>query len=252
MFDSHCHLTDDRFSDDIDAVIGRAWAAGLSGIVTVASDAADARAAHALAQRHANVFSTAGVHPHVAENATDADLDEIRRMVTSGGVVAIGETGLDYHYDNSPRAAQRDRFEWHVRLAADTGLPVIVHCRSADADTAAVIRNAHGVRGVLHCFAGAAALFDAAMEADWFISFAGLVTFHNFENAPLVRATPPDRLLVETDSPYLAPVPHRGRRNEPAYVVETCRAVAGIRAEPYQTTADQTTENARRFYGLAP
>jgi TatD DNase family protein len=249
MIDSHCHLTDERFADDVEAVIARAWDAGLTGIVTIASDADDAIAAQRIAAMDARIHATAGLHPHVAAKANDHDLARIGEMARAKSIVAIGETGLDFHYDNSPRDTQRRLFEWHLQLAADTQLPIIVHSRSADDDTAALVRGAAGVRGVLHCFAGGAALFDAAMEAEWYISFAGLVTFRNFD-AALLRAVPADRLLVETDSPYLAPVPHRGKRNEPAYVVETCRAVAALRGEDATSTAGATAANARRFYGL--
>ena len=249
MFDSHCHLTDERFADDLDDVLVRAWDAGLTGLVTIASDAADADRALQVAARDPRIRSTAGVHPHVAEKATDADLDHIRGLVLSGSVVAVGETGLDFHYDNSPRDTQRRLFEWHLRLAAESGLPVIVHCRSADDDVAAMIRGS-GARGVLHCFAGGAPLFDTAMDEDWYISFAGLVTFRNFDNHALLRATPADRLLVETDSPYLAPIPHRGRRNEPAFVVETARALATHRGEDFVDVDRYITANARHFYSL--
>jgi TatD DNase family protein len=250
MFDSHCHLTDARFSDDVDDVLRRAWDAGLTGIVTVASDAADAVAACGLAGRDARVHATAGIHPHTADDASDDDLARVRDLVAGGAVVAIGETGLDFHYDNSARAAQRRLFEWHLRLAAETGLPVVVHSRSADEDIAAMIREAAGVTGVLHCFSGGAHLLQAALAAGWYISFAGMVTFRRYDDGDLVRAVPADRLLVETDSPYLAPVPHRGRRNEPAYVLETCRALARIRGEDPGTTAAAVTVNALRFYRL--
>jgi TatD DNase family protein len=250
MFDSHCHLTDDRFADDVDAVIDRARAAGLLGIVTVASDLDDARRALEIAERHDWVWSTAGIHPHVAEHAGDDALDRLRDLLQLDRVVAIGETGLDYHYDNSPRQRQRQLFESHLAIAAETGMPVIVHCRSADDDVAAMIRAFPGIAGVLHCFAGGNALFDAGIEAGWFVSFAGLITFRNYDRADLVAATPADRLLVETDSPYLAPVPHRGRRNEPAFAVETCRAAAVFRSEGTDFTARRITENARRFYRL--
>jgi len=250
MFDSHCHLTDERFRDDLDAVLQRAWDASLTGIVTVASDAADALAAIDVARRDPRIHATAGVHPHVAAQATDADLEQIDALVRSGDVVAIGETGLDFHYDNSPRDTQRRLFEWHLRLAADTRRPVIVHCRSADDDVAAMIRGA-GARGVLHCFAGGTDLFDTAMAEDWYISFAGLVTFRNFDNHALLRATPADRLLAETDSPYLAPVPHRGGRNEPAFVMETLRVMAAHRAHDAADLGRRVAVNALAFYGIA-
>ncbi|MBR9990294.1 MAG: TatD family hydrolase [Gemmatimonadetes bacterium] len=249
MFDSHCHLTDDRFAADLDEVLDRAWAAGLTGIVTIASSADDARAAFDIARRDPRIHSTAGVHPHEAGSVRPEHYDAIRELCTAPGIVAIGETGLDYHYDNSPRDTQRAVFQRQLEIAADTGLPVVVHSRSADQDTAAMIRDAHA-SGVLHCFAGGVDLFETAMVAGWFISFAGLITFRNFANVDLLRATPRDRLLLETDSPYLAPVPHRGRRNEPAWVVETCRAAADLRGEDAALLAATTTANARRFYGL--
>ena len=251
MFDSHCHLTDDRFAGDLDDVLARAWAAGLSGLVTIASNVPDARAALELARRDPRIRSSAGVHPHEARRATEADYQAILELCSAPEVVAIGETGLDFHYDSSPRATQRAVFERHLQLAADTGLPVVVHSRSADEETAATISSA-GAHGVLHCFAGGRALFDAAMDIGWLVSFAGLITFRNFGNADLLRATPADRLLIETDSPYLAPVPHRGHRNEPAFVVETCRTAASLRDEDPAATAAATTANALRFYGLQP
>jgi TatD DNase family protein len=250
MFDSHCHLTDQKFADDLDAVLARAWAAGLTGLVTIASDVDDARAALALARTDPRIRCTAGIHPHVAEAARDTDFAGVAALATEPEVVAIGETGLDFHYDNSPRDVQRRVFERQLNIAADTGLPIVVHSRSADDDTAAMLRLAGSVVGVLHCFAGRARLFDAAMERDWYISFAGLITFRSFADAALLRAVPPDRLLLETDSPYLAPVPHRGRRNEPAFVVETCRVAAELREESPADLADTVTCNARRFYGL--
>lgn len=250
MFDSHCHLTDAQFRDDLDEVLDRAWAAGLTGLVTIASDVADASAAIAVAGRDARIHCTAGVHPHVAGDAAPDAMDRIRELLAHDDVVAIGETGLDFHYDNSPRDVQRRLFEQHLELAADTGYPVVVHSRSADDDTAAMIRAAGGVTGVLHCFAAGPALLDVALEADWHVSFAGLITFRNFDGADLLRRVPANRLLLETDSPYLAPVPHRGRRNEPAFVVDTCRAAAAIRATDPAGLAALVAANARRFYRL--
>lgn len=249
MFDSHCHLTDDRFAADLDEVLDRAWTGGLTGLVTIASNVVDARAALDIARRDPRIRATAGVHPHEAEHAQPADFHSIRELAGEPQVVAIGETGLDFHYDNSPRDVQRAVFERHVQLAADTGLPLVVHSRSADADTAAIVRSA-GVSGVLHCFAGGPDLFDVAMELDWFISFAGLITFRNFDNTGLLRATPRDRLLLETDSPYLAPVPHRGRRNEPVFLLDTCRAAASLRGESPESLASVATSNALRFYRI--
>lgn len=249
MFDSHCHLTDDRFSADLDEVLQRAWTGGVTGLVTISSNVVDAHAALDIARRDPRVRATAGIHPHEAASAQPRHYETLRDLAGEPEVVAIGETGLDFHYDNSPREIQRAVFERHLQLAAETGLPVVVHSRSADVDTAAMIRTA-GVAGVLHCFAGGSDLFDAAMEANWFISFAGLITFRNFDNAALLRATPADRLLLETDSPYLAPVPHRGRRNEPIFVLHTCRAAAALRGDAPDSLASAVTRNALRFYRL--
>jgi TatD DNase family protein len=250
MFDSHCHLTDDRFAGDLDAVLQRAWQVGVTGLVCIASDADDALAAHALTDLDPRIRSTAGIHPHAAAVADSNAFARLRDILGLPGVIAVGETGLDYHYDNSPRELQRAVFERHLQLGSDFGLPVVVHSRSADDDIAAMIRDARNVRGVLHCFTGGPALLDEALAAGWYISFAGMVTFRTFDGAALLRAVPADRLLLETDSPYLAPAPHRGRRNEPAFVLETCRAVATMRGEDPADTARLSTANALRFYNL--
>lgn len=248
-FDSHCHLTDERFAGEAEAAAERARAAGVDRFVLIASDESDATAALELA-RDLGVWSTAGIHPHAA-SGTEKGFDRIRELVAEPGVVAVGETGLDYYYDNSPRRAQRESFERHLELAAETGKPVVVHSRDADEDTIAMIRSLEGsVTGVLHCFAGGPPLFDAGIEAGWYVSFSGLITFRSYETRDLVAATPDDRLLLETDSPYLAPVPHRGKRNEPAYVVEVARAAAELRDEPVETVARLTSRNAQTFYRL--
>jgi TatD DNase family protein len=231
-------------------VIARAWRAGLEGIVTIASDASDAERALTIANAHDRIWCTAGIHPHAAAAAGDADRERVRDALAHERVVALGETGLDYHYDNSPRPVQRRSFAWHLETARETSYPVVVHSRSADDDTAALIREHASVTGVLHCFSGGRELFDAALAAGWYISFAGTITFRTFDAADLVAATPADRLLLETDSPYLAPVPHRGHRNEPAYVAETWRAAAHFRDELPETTARLVADNARRFYRL--
>lgn len=248
FFDSHCHLTDTRFTTDVDAVLDRAAEAGLAGVVTIASNADDARVALQIAGRRAGVWATTGVHPHQA--AAPASLDELREIATHPRCVALGEMGLDFHYDTAPRNTQRRVFDSQLGLAADLGMPVVVHSRSADADMAAAIRTAAGVRGVLHCYTGGADLLDAALAGGWYISFTGLVTFRNFEGAAQVRAVPAGRLMVETDSPYLAPVPYRGHRNEPAYVVRVAEALAAIRGVGVAVLAEQTTRAARAFYGL--
>lgn len=251
LFDSHLHLTASRFAADRAEVVDRARARGVGGMVTVASDPEDAREAAGLAARTPGMWATAGLHPHAADRTSAALIDEIERIAAAPEVVAIGETGLDFHYDNADRAAQRANFDAHLGLAARLGLPVVVHSRSAEDDTAARVRDVgDGVAGVLHCFAGGDALLAAALEAGWYVSFSGLVTFVP-ELAEPVRAVPADRLLIETDAPYLAPVPRRGRRNEPAFLVHTCERVAELRGISFEEAAAATTANARRLYGLA-
>ncbi len=252
LFDTHCHLTADAFAGETDAVLQRARESGLVGIVTIASDAADADAALRLATSHAFVWATAGIHPHEAAAGREADLDHIRALLQHDRVVAVGETGLDYHYDHSPRDTQRALLDSHIELAAASHKPLVFHSREAMDDTAAAVRAAAtaGARGVLHCFTGDRNLLDAALAADWYVSFGGIVTFKRFDGADLVRAVPEDRLLLETDAPYLAPVPHRGHRNEPAFLTTTCAAVAAMRGSDSAALAAATTRNARRFYGL--
>ena len=198
------------------------------------------------------VWCTAGVHPHEAGEAGPSDLDTVRELaVANAEVVAIGETGLDFHYDNSPRAVQTELFEGHLALGADTDLPVVVHAREADEEIAAALRAMPpGTRGVLHCFTGGVRAFEEAMSAGWYVSFSGIASFKSFGAADLLREVPTDRLLAETDSPYLAPTPHRGRRNEPAYVVEVVEAVACHLDAEAAEVARATTENACRLYGV--
>lgn len=249
-FDSHCHLTDERFVGEASTVAKRAREAGVDRFVIIGSNEEDSEKALGIADE-LELWSTAGIHPHEATRHPTG-FDRVRELVeTEERVVAIGETGLDYYYDNSPRRIQRKSFDRHLQLAAELGAPVVVHSRDADADTISMIRAAgDAVTGVLHCFAGAPALFEAGIAAGWYVSFSGLVTFRSYETKALVAETPADRLMIETDAPYLAPVPHRGSRNEPAYVVDVARAVAELREEPLETVAEQTTRNALTFYQL--
>ncbi|MDA0329003.1 MAG: TatD family hydrolase [Gemmatimonadetes bacterium] len=252
-FDSHCHLTDAAFRDDREAVFRRATEAGVTRLVSIASHLSDAREALELAVHRAGVWCSAGVHPHAAGEAPPEALDEIRALaVGHPQVVAIGETGLDYHYDSSPRPVQRSLFEAHLGLAAELDLPVVVHAREADEDIAAALRAMpRGTSGVLHCFTGGDRAFEEAMAADWYVSFSGIASFKSFEPIELLRQVPLTRLLIETDSPYLSPVPKRGRRNEPAHVVLVAGAVAAHLGMDSTEVAARTTENACRFYGVA-
>ncbi len=251
LFDSHCHLTDAAFREDREAVLVRARESGVSRMVSIASDVADAHEALALARSHEGVWCTAGVHPHEAGAAAPDAMEEVRRLTVEPEVVAIGETGLDYHHDHAPRDVQRRLFEAHLLLGHELGLPVIVHAREADGDMAsALLRAPEGTFGVLHCFTGGEEAFEVAMERGWYVSFSGIASFKSFAAADLLREVPPDRLLIETDSPYLAPVPMRGRRNEPAFVRHVADAVAAHLGEDAAAVAARTTANAIRFYSL--
>lgn len=251
-FDSHCHLTDQRFAGEVDDVLRRATDAGVEGAVCIASGADDAAAVAELAEQRSGVWGTAGVHPHRAAEARPGDLDRIADLLRSRPrLVAVGETGLDYHYDNSPRSVQRSLFREHAELAAELDRPLVVHSREADPDTRALVREmGEEVRGVLHCFTGGTALLEDALEAGWYVSYSGIASFSSFDGDDGVRLVPRDRLLVETDAPYLAPEPRRGRRNEPAYVAHVAAAVARIRGEAPEDLGATTADNARAFYGI--
>ena len=254
FFDSHAHLADPAFADDQAAVIDRARAAGAAGILCVGESLAAAARARALADAHPGyVWFSAGVHPHDAAGFEQArDLAGIRRMAEVGAV-AVGECGLDYHYDHSPRSVQRAAFADQLALAAELGLPAIVHTREAEPDTRDLVHEAAraSVRGVLHCYTGSVALAEHALAAGWYVSFSGIVTFKRWTDDALLRLVPDDRLLVESDAPYLAPVPNRGRRNEPAWVAHTVRRLAEVRGVTPEALGTQITANARRFFGLA-
>jgi TatD DNase family protein len=238
--DSHCHLADPAFSADLEAVVARARAAGVSRALCVlnAGDAAEAAQAERLARVWPECRFAVGVHPHVARDFVGR-LDRFEAWVREAlrrnpAACAIGEIGLDYHYDLSPREVQRETFRAQIRLARDLDLPVVVHTREADADTIAILRDEGGgeVRGVFHCFAGNLDLASAGLDLGFAVSFAGIVTFPNAtELRNVAAAVPTDRLLIETDCPYLAPAPHRGRRNEPAWVMRVLERLAEIRGE---------------------
>jgi TatD DNase family protein len=254
FIDSHAHLSDPAFAEDADAVIGRARETGAAALVCIATDPANGDMAATLARGHRGfVFHTAGYHPHQAAQYDPLrDLPQLREQLAAGAV-AVGECGLDYYYDNAPRSAQRRAFAEQLALARETGKPVIVHTREAADDTAAMLREAAaaGVRGVLHCFTGPRTLGEAALDAGWYLSFSGIVTFPRFREDDLLRLAPDDRVLVESDSPYLAPVPHRGKRNEPAWVTLTIARLAEARGLDAATLGETTASNARTLFGLA-
>jgi len=254
FIDSHAHLADAAFAGDCDAVISRARDAGAAGIVCIGESLeAAAVAAQFAAGNPGFVFATAGIHPHDAAGF-DArrDIPKLRDFLKDGAV-AVGECGLDYHYDNSPREAQRAAFSAQVSLAGEMSRPIVVHTRDAEDDTRSIIREARsaGVTGVMHCYTGSHWLAEFAIDAGWYVSFSGIVTFSKWADDDLIRLVPADRLLVESDSPYLAPVPFRGKRNEPAWVAHTLAKVAGARGDDAGELGRMTASNTERLFGLA-
>lgn len=254
FFDAHCHLADPAFDEDRAGVIERAREAGAVGIAVIGESIAAATRARDLARQHAGFLCfTAGVHPHDAASYDVSQTADALRELVRSGACALGECGLDYHYDHSPRLQQRRAFTEQLALAGETKCPVVVHTREAVADTIAIVSEAgkQGIKGVLHCFTGPIELARAALDADWHVSFAGVITFKKWSDDDLIRLPPIDRILIESDSPYLAPVPHRGHRNEPAYVKLTLERVAGARGVTSDVIAPALIENARAFFGLA-
>jgi TatD DNase family protein len=257
LVDSHCHVGEPEFDADRDAVLARAAAAGVSTLVCVGATGPVASNAPALAlageRGGVRVAVAVGIHPHHASTADDAALATLERQAGSPGVVAVGETGLDYYYDHSPRDAQRAAFARTVALARRVGLPLVVHVRDAHAEAADILarEGAAAVGGVIHCFTGTKDDVGPYLDLGFHISVAGIVTFRNADSLrEAVRHIPLDRLMVETDSPYLAPVPHRGRRNEPAYVRQVAEGVATARNADFTPIAEATTTNARRLFRL--
>lgn len=250
LVDTHCHLGDTAFDEDRDAVLARAAAGGVGHVVIIADCLPATTRARALAARY-GLSATAGVHPHEASTWNDAVARGVLHALDDTHVVALGETGLDYHYDHSPRPAQRTAFEAQLAMAADGARPIVVHARDADADMAAMLR-AWGPRipaVVLHSFSSGAAVFEAGLEIGAYFGWSGMVTFRNWALADQVAAVPDDRVLLETDAPYLAPTPHRGRRNEPAWVRHVAERVAALRGTTLTTLAALTTANAARCFG---
>jgi TatD DNase family protein len=255
LFDTHAHLDDDRFRDDLPTVIDRAMAADVGHVVCIATTAADSPRCVEIAGRFPTVWASVGLQPNNLAEAGPDDWATIERLVNSPRVVAIGETGLDRHWDFTPFPQQEDYFARHLALARRTGLPVVIHCREAETDTVRMLRedyDGHGpVRGVMHSFTGDAATAEACLVMGLHVSFAGMVTYKSAADLRAVAATvPADRLLIETDCPYLAPVPVRGQRNEPAHVAHTAALLAQVRGVPAEELAAQTTRNALELFRL--
>jgi TatD DNase family protein len=254
LVDTHCHLDAQYFPAGPEEALARAESEGVSGfvVVGVGADLAPARAAVALAERRARVFAAVGIHPHDAVTWSPEAHVEIASLAAKASVVAVGEIGLDYHYDHSPRDVQRSVFARLVGLARDIGKPIVVHTREAAADTLAILEaeGARDVGGVIHCFSEDRPFAERALDLGFDLSFSGIVTFKSAHSVHEVAAWAPlDRILVETDSPYLAPVPRRGKPCEPAYIVHTARRVAELRGMTLESLAAATTSNAERRFG---
>lgn len=249
LIDTHCHLAAEAFASDLDQVLGRAWAAGVVHLVVIGEQPKTAERAMALASTDVRISATAGLHPHEASRWTAEVAEALRLQLADPRVVAAGEMGLDYHYEHAPRDVQRTVFEAQLALAVEVGKPAVIHARDADADVAAILRNQPRATVILHSFSSGPDLLRTGLELGHYLSFSGMTTFRNWTLDDAIRAVPPDRLLVETDAPYLAPVPHRGKRNEPALVRHTAERIALVRDESADAVIAATGANARRVFG---
>ena len=252
MIDSHCHLADPKFALDLPEVLQRAKAAGIDHFMAIADTLVEAKKCIELADSHSEIFCTVGIHPHGAKDWQEGDDDRLRSLVASSSKVkAMGEIGLDYHYDHSPRDIQRDVFGTQLLLAKELSLPSVVHCREAVEDVRAIIQEVDPVSLVIHCCTEEWEDVQELVAKGYFLSFTGIATY---PNAIAVRRTiercPLSQMMIETDSPYLAPVPHRGKRNEPAYVIEVARVIAQIKGLSLEEVQRATTEQTLAFFNL--
>lgn len=256
LVDTHCHLDPDYFPEGADEALSRARSAGVTGFVCIGvGSLAQARSAIELAERRPDVWATAGVHPHDAASCDETLQSELAELAAGERVVAVGEIGLDFHYDHSPREQQQEIFRRFIQLARQLKKPIIVHTRNAPAETLQILaeEKASEVGGIIHCFSEDRAFAERALALEFDLSFSGIVTFKRATDIQEVATwAPADRILVETDSPYLAPVPLRGKRCEPAYVLHTARFIAGLRGIPLEELARITSENAQRRLGVSP
>ena len=256
LVDSHCHLDFPDFAAELDAIVGRAREAGVQRMVTISTKVKKHDQILAIAEKYADVFCSVGTHPHHASSELDVDAKVLIGMAKHPKIVAIGEAGLDYHYDTGPRDDQLKSLREHIVAARETGLPLVIHARDCDADMAAVLKEEVALapfKAVLHCFTAGAELARTAIDLGLYIGFTGILTFKSSQSLrDIAKALPADRILVETDSPYLAPVPYRGKRCEPAYVAETAKVLAETRGVSAAEIARQTTENFFRLFDKVP
>lgn len=255
LVDSHCHLNYKGLIEDQPAVLARARAAGVATMLNISTREREWDAIIGVAERESDVWASVGIHPHEADEHAHVDTARLVAAARHPRVVGIGETGLDYYYDHSDRAQQQRGFRAHIAAARETGLPLIVHTRDAEEDTAAILRDEMGqgaFTGVIHCFTASDAFADIALELGFYISISGIVTFKNAKSLQeTARRLPLEKLLIETDSPFLAPVPHRGKPCEPAFVADTARFLADLRGEALETLAAATSSNFFALFGKA-
>ncbi len=255
LIDCHCHLDFPDFGDELDDVVARAGRAGVSHMVTISTHITKFPQVLGVAERFDNVFCSVGIHPHEAGSEPEISVEELVGLSHHPKVVGIGETGLDFYYEHSPRDVQERQFRTHIAAARETGLPLIVHTRDADTDTIRIMEEEYGkgaYPGLIHCFSAGAELAERVLRMGFYISFSGIVTFKKAEELrDVAKSVPADRILVETDSPYLAPVPRRGKRNEPAYTAFTAAKVADVRQVSHAEIAQTTTANFKRLFAKA-
>jgi TatD DNase family protein len=250
LVDTHCHLAAEPFEADLDRVLARAWQAGVAQLVVIGESRGSAEKALRLAETDPRIWATAGVHPHDASGWNTDAAGWLEPFLRHPRVVAAGEMGLDYHYDHSPRAAQRIAFEAQLALAEKHSRPAVVHAREADDDVAAILRNQPRCVTILHSFSSGPGLLRAGLELGSYVSFSGMITFKNWQRNDAIEAVPLDRILLETDAPYLAPTPHRGKRNEPAFVRRVAEQIALVRGLEVSEVIDATGRNAACVFGL--
>ncbi len=256
LVDSHCHLDFPDYDEDREEVINRAEAAGIGRMVTISTRVSQIDRLLRIAEAHQHIYCSVGTHPHNAADELDVTTEMLVELARHPKIVAIGEAGLDYHYDDSPRDAQTVGFRRHIAAARETGLPLVIHARDADGDIAAILieeTEKGSFPAILHCFSSGRDLAMTGIELGLYVSFSGIITFKNTDTLKAIAAEiPPERLLVETDAPFLAPAPHRGKRNEPSYVVETASVLAEITGVSADAIAAQTTENFFRLFTKLP
>jgi len=256
LIDTHCHLDFPDFAPERDAVVARATAAGIGRMITISTFVSRYDRYREIAESYDNVWFTIGTHPHQAHEEPEASVEQLVKLSSHPRCVGIGEAGLDYHYDKAPRETAARVFRTHIAAARETGLPLVIHARDADEDVAAILREEMGkgsFKALLHCFTASRMLAETGLELGLYVSFSGVVTFKNSEELrAIAKDVPMDRILVETDAPFLAPVPYRGKRNEPAYVASTAAVLAEVKGISADDMAAATTQNALRLFSKLP